>query len=213
MKNEKVHGYIRVSTQDQDLDNQKNAILRYANSHGIIVNTWRELKVSSRKKIGERQIDFLINEANEGDTIIITELTRIARSSLESLQIINDIIEKNITLIVISQNLKINKSNDIMTKVMVTMLSLFSEIERDFISQRTKQGLQKRKDAGIKLGRPKTADGRGKSKLDKHTEAIKEYLGKGMSYNAIGKIFEVGRSTMTHFCKKRGLEKAEIGIK
>ncbi|HEM7073863.1 TPA: recombinase family protein [Legionella pneumophila] len=153
-----IYGYVRVSTQEQNVDSQKNAISRYCIDQKIMVDEWIELEMSSRKSTVHRRIDELINKLSPGDIVISSELSRLGRSIKETLNTIETIIQdKQARLILIKQNLDLNpvaKSN-VANKVLITIFSMLAELERDFISERTKEGLRARVAKGIKLGKPR----------------------------------------------------------
>ena len=153
-----VYGYIRVSTIDQNLESQKNLISRFCMDHKLIVDTWIALEMSSQKTIKQRRIEELLNKLNADDVVIASELSRLGRSMKESLNTVETITEeKQARLILIKQNLDINplNRNDMTNKVLIMVFSMLAELERDFISERTKEGLKARKDKGIPLGKPK----------------------------------------------------------
>ena len=153
-----IFGYIRVSTTDQNLDGQKNLISRYCMDNKLIVDEWIELEVSSRKTLVQRRIEELLDKLSPNDTVIASELSRIGRSIKETLNTIESIVEqKKSRLILIKQNLDLNPHdrNNITNKVLITVFSMLAELERDFISERTKEGLRARAAMGIKLGKPK----------------------------------------------------------
>lgn len=201
MENQVV-GYARVSTQDQDLKNQRYEILSYASKNDIRITTWVEAKVSSRKSTKERLIDTLLEKLCNGDTLIVAELSRLGRSVGQIAIIANTIVESGVKLICIKEGMRLDGSPDIQTKVMLTMFSLFAEIERDLISERTKAGLAKARAEGRLLGRPK---GLGKSALDGKEDEIKELLRKGVSKSSIAKIYECSWPCVSHFVKSRRL--------
>lgn len=201
MENQIV-GYARVSTMEQDLKNQRYEILNYASKNDLQITSWVEAKVSSRKTTKERLIDTLLEKLKEGDTLIVAELSRLGRSVGQVAIIANTLIESGVKLICIKEGMKLDGSPDIQTKVMLTMFSLFAEIERDLISERTKSGLAKARAEGRLLGRPK---GLGKSTLDGKEEEIKELLRKGVSKASIAKIYEVSWPCVSHFVKSRRL--------
>lgn len=198
-----VIGYARVSTQEQDLKNQRYEILSYASKNDLRITSWVEAKVSSRKTTKERQIDSLLDNLREGDTLIVAELSRLGRSVGQIAIIANTLVQSGIKLICIKEGMKLDGSPDIQTKVMLTMFSLFAEIERDLISERTKSGLAKARAEGRLIGRPK---GLGKSALDGKEEEIKELLRKGVSKSSIAKIYTVSWPCVSHFVKTRNLK-------
>ena len=201
MENQVV-GYARVSTEDQELKNQRYEILSYADKNDFTVSSWVEIKVSSRKSTKVRMIDTLLEQLKNGDTLIVSELSRLGRSVGQISIIVNTLVKTGVQLICIKENIKLNGSPDIQSKVMVTMFSLFAEIERDLISERTKAGLARARAEGKLLGRPK---GLGKSRLDGKEEEIKELLKKRVSKASIAKIFEVSWPCVSHFIKTRKL--------
>jgi DNA invertase Pin-like site-specific DNA recombinase len=153
-----VYGYIRVSTIDQNLESQKNLISRYCMDHKLVIDKWIALEMSSRKTIKQRRIEELLNKLNPKDIVISSELSRLGRSMKETLNIIESITgEKQARLILIKQNLDLNPCdrNNMTNKVLVTIFSMLADLERNFISERTKEGLKARKDKGIQLGKPK----------------------------------------------------------
>jgi len=194
--------YTRVSTDAQDYKNQKFEILSYCNQKKWKVDKWIELEISSRRSTKERRIDELLAFLEPGDRLILSELSRIGRSTGEVIQLVNKITTQQVELIVIKQNLCINYKNggDIASKVIVTIFSLLAEMERDLISERTKVALSRAKAAGKKLGRPK---GAGKSKLDGKEGEIKGFLEKGVTRANIAKILGVAWGTMDNFIKRK----------
>jgi len=195
--------YLRVSTSQQDLKNQRFEILDYAQRYGLKVDDFIEVEVSSRKGTGERMIDHLLDRLSSGDSVIVSELSRIGRSTVEVLNIINRLTTIGVTLTAIKQNMTVSGNGDAQSKVMVTMFSLFAEMERDLISERTKRALQAKKAAGVKIGRPKGRTSA--SKLDKVHGQITELLEKKVGLSSIAKIFDVSRGTVYNFINSRGL--------
>ena len=133
-------GYIRVSTDKQNLDSQKNIISRYCVDHKINIDQWFELEMSSKKSTQQRKIDELIDQLQENDLIIVSELSRLGRSIKDVLDIIENITtSKRSRLIVIKQHLDLNPDNNNQTanKILITIFSMLAELERDFISERT----------------------------------------------------------------------------
>jgi DNA invertase Pin-like site-specific DNA recombinase len=152
-----IYGYVRVSTLDQSVDSQKNSISRYCVNQKLIVDEWIELEMSSRKST-VRRIDELLNKLSPSDIVITSELSRLGRSIKETLNTIEMITqEKQARLILIKQNLDLNPTikNNVANKVLITIFSMLAELERDFISERTKEGLRARVAKGIKLGKPR----------------------------------------------------------
>jgi DNA invertase Pin-like site-specific DNA recombinase len=196
-------GYVRVSTDHQNTENQKLAILEYSNAKHLKIDKWIESTASSRKSPKERKIDELVSQLKEGDTVIVAELSRLGRSVGQIAMLVDELLKKKIRVICLKENITLNGRADIQTKVMITMFSLFAEIERDLISERTKEGLSRARAEGKLLGRPKGS--LGKSKLDGKEREIKEYLTKGVTRANIAKIYEVSFPTLNNFIKSRRL--------
>lgn len=153
-----TYGYIRVSTGDQTNESQKNLICRYCMDTRMLVDEWIAIEKSSKKLTRERRIEELIQKIAPGDVVIVSELSRLGRSIREILHIIERIVkEKQCRIIMIKQNLDINpqNTNNMTNKVLLTVFSMLAELERDFISERTKEGLHTLKAKGITLGKPR----------------------------------------------------------
>lgn len=177
--------YIRASTDKQDLNNQKLEILEFARGADLKVAEFVEITVSSRKSSKQRRIDELLAKLSGGDTLLVTELSRLGRSTAEVIALVNELLQRNIRVIVIKQNLDMAQ-HDMSSKIIVTMFSLFAELERDLISLRTKEALAAKKAKGVKLGKPKGTIQA--SKFDKDRERIEELLRLGLSVRKIAKI-------------------------
>ena len=199
----KTVAYIRVSKNDQDVNHQKLAILEFAQKQRISIDHFISVQSSSRKSKKERKIDQLLGLLEKGDSLIVSELSRIGRSVGEIITTIDDLVRTNIGFIAVKEGIWLSEEADLQTKVMITMFSLFAEIERELISLRTKEALAAAKKSGKKLGRPRGS--LGQSKLDSKTDEIKKLLTLGVSKVSIAKITGVSRSTLTHFIQSRGL--------
>lgn len=198
----KTIAYVRVSTDDQDYRNQRFEILNYCDKEGLRVDKWLELEMSTQRSSKERRIDELMTELNPDDRLVVSELSRLGRSTGEVIQLVKQLATQKIEFIAIKQSLRINSQNDqnMTSKVMVTIFSLLAELERDLISQRTKMALARAKAAGKKLGRPK---GPGKSKLDGKKGEIQKLLDKGVTRANIAKILDVSWRTLDQFIKQK----------
>jgi len=183
--------YRRVSTGTQDGEGQRNSILEWCAANGVKVDRWENETVSSRKKRSERKVSKLIAELGKGDTIIVSELSRLARSMTELMSIVQDVREQGAELVVVQDGMKLTAGDDWQASAYLMAVSMGAEIERSMISTRTKAGLMARKAQGVKLGRPA-----GNSKLDKHEKTIKELQAKGVGKASIAKILGVSRSTL-----------------
>ena len=170
-------GYCRVSTNDQNNEKFEAAILKFCNEKNFGTVSFVAETVSGKKSWHDREIGDVIRQLGEGDRIITPELSRLGRSTLQVLEILSEARNRGIAIYSVKENLQLN-NNDIQSKVMATLLSLFAELESTFISQRTKEGLANAKRNGKKLGRP---SGRGRSKLDPFETTVKEMLTAGIS--------------------------------
>lgn len=199
----KTIAYLRVSTTKQDLGNQELEIRRYCQNRNLNVDHWYKLEMSSRRTSTERRVDELLRELVKGDILIVSELSRLGRSLGQVVQTVDSLMKEGIRFIAVKENIDINGKHDIASKVMVGMFSLFAEIERDLISERTKAGLARARAEGKLLGRPKGT--KGKSRLDGREEEIRGLLAKGVSKASIAKIMDVSAPTLHHFLKSRGI--------
>ena len=198
----KVIAYLRVSTGVQDLNNQKIELHDYARRNEIRIDEFLEIEISSRKSTKARKIDELLLKLNSGDLLLVSELSRLGRSVGQIIQIVDTLIKNEIKFIAVKENIKINGSQNLHTKTMITMFALFAEIERELISERTKQGLIAARKKGKLLGRPK---GSGKSKLDKFKPEIEALLQNGSSKTFIAKRYKTSETNLYRWMKKNGI--------
>ncbi|MGR6782582.1 recombinase family protein [Moritella viscosa] len=196
------YAYLRISTDSQDVDNQRHGILEYANSHNLTGLNFIEDTVSGKKKWKDRKLGELVDSLVKGDVIIFAEISRMARSTLQVLEILENCISRGISVHITKQNIVLDGS--LQAKIMATMLGLAAEIERDFISMRTKEALAARKAAGQRLGRP-----RGPAenlKLDKLRPDIEKYLRKDLSVRSIAKLIDQPVTTVHDYIKRYKLK-------
>lgn len=146
----KTIAYLRASTDKQDIQNQKFEILEYANRHDLRVNEWVAITISSRRTPKQRRIEELLDSLAGADTLIVTELSRLGRSTAEVIDLINQLMRRQVRLIVIKQNLDLNHGqHDMSAKIITTIFSLLAELERDLISLRTKEALAAKRANGV----------------------------------------------------------------
>lgn len=199
----KILAYIRTSTDKQELNNQKLSILEYAHKNNLQITEFIEICSSSKNTLKLRRIESVLEKLDAADTLIVTELSRLGRSTSEVIDIINQLLQKNIRIIILKQNLDISK-HDISSKVIVTLFALFSDLERDLISMRTKEALALKKAQGQKLGKPYGI--LQKSKFDKDRNKIIELLKLGLSRRKIAKFLGYNNHiSLTTYIKKRAL--------
>ncbi|OGV66921.1 MAG: invertase [Lentisphaerae bacterium RIFOXYA12_FULL_48_11] len=203
------YGYIRVSTamQKESADTQKFGILQLANEKKITINSWVIETVTGSTKASERQLGVLLGKLNKGDTLIVAEVSRLGRSLLDVMTTLNLCMTKGIFVFTVKE--KFELADNINSKVLAFAFGLAAEIERQMISQRTKESLQRLKSEGRILGRPKGS--KSASKLDGKEDAIKGFLEKGVSKASIAKILDVHPGTLDAFIKTRGLVSIENG--
>ena len=181
-----VYGYVRVSTIEQSAESQKNLISRFATERKMLIDKWIEVEMSSRKTADKRKITELLSQVIENDVVIVSELSRLGRSIQEVLQIIKSLMEeKKCRLILVKQNMDLNPLNvlDMSNKILITIFSMLAELERDFISFRTKEGLNALKAKGVKLGKPVGC--KQKTMYDKDKTRILELAKMGVPINKI----------------------------
>ena len=196
-----VIGYLRVSSSKQTLQHQKYELEQFTKRNNITINEWVEETISSRKPLNKRKLGQLLDELQEGDILIAAEISRLGRSLLEVMQILETCLNKNCQVWTIKENYKLG--NDIQSKVMAFAFGLAGEIERQLISQRTKASLDNIRATGKRLGRPFSAQSK-KLKLSKNTKKVKNLLDMGVSKYKIAQIMQVRRSTVARFVQRMG---------
>ena len=196
-----IYGYIRVSTNKQSYDAMEREISEYAKTNNIIIDEWIEETISSRKKLQNRKLGELLEKLKEGDILIATEISRLGRSLLEVMAILQTCLNKNCQVITIKENYHLG--NDIQSQVLAFAFGLSAQIERDLISQRTKSSLETLKAQGKKLGRKFGQESK-KLKLSKNTKRIRDLLNKGVSKNQIARIMGVQKMTLRRFLRRMG---------
>ena len=194
--------YLRVSTDKQDVDNQRHGILEYANARGLAQLQFVEDTASGRKKWRERQLGEMLRGMASGDTVIFAEVSRMARSTLQVLEILEYCTEKQLHVHIAKQNMIFDGS--MQSTITATVLGLAAQIEREFISLRTKEALAARKKDGMILGRPKGPAAR--TKLDDHRPQIQDLLNKKVSKRSIAKIVECSPSTLYDYINRHTLQ-------
>ena len=195
-----IYGYIRVSTDKQTTENQQFEIQNFTREKGLEIDHWIEETISATKKIEVRKFGKLLLTLQKGDTLIISELSRMGRNLMQIMKILHDCMEKDIMVYTVKERYELG--NNINSKVLAFAFGLSAEIERNLISQRTKEALARRKAEGQILGRPKGS----KSKVLKLTgkeEKIQQYLDKKISYSAIARLMGVNRMTVASFVREK----------
>ncbi len=191
-----IIGYIRVSSTKQTLEHQRFEIEQFAKKNKIKIDKWVEETISSRKPLNKRKLGELLDKLTPKDIIIACEISRLGRSLLEVMRILENCLNKNCQVWTIKENYRLG--NDIQSKVMAFAFGLSAEIERNLISQRTKSSLDSIKSSGRKLGRPFSAQSK-KLKLSRNTIKIKKLLDDGISKYQIARIMHVQPITLNRF--------------
>jgi DNA invertase Pin-like site-specific DNA recombinase len=195
----KIIGYLRVSTEYQDVENQKLGIYELANRNNLQPVEFIEETISGKISYRVRKLGSVITTLQKGDVLIVSELSRLGRSMLEILEILNEMKTRDVRVLTVKENHEIN-GREITSKVMTMVFGMLAELERDLISKRTKEALASRKSQGIRLGRP---PGAGKSKLDIHHDEIKKLFDKGVGITSLSKIFDCTAPTMSNYVRKK----------
>lgn len=195
-----IYTYYRVSTNDQDYKNQKLGIMNFCKYKNFKIDKeYIDNGISGCIDFHKRQLGSLIKKLKQGDIVICSEISRLGRKLLDIMEILKILMEKQVKLYTIKENYELG--DNIQSKVLAFAFGLSAEIERQLISQRTKEALARKKEEGMILGRPKG----GKNKIVKLSgkeEKIKDMLNKGYSYIKISKILKVHRMTVSRFVKR-----------
>ena len=193
-----IYGYIRVSSDKQTVENQRFEINNFCQREHLQINGWIEETISGTKNYDKRELGQLLKRIQKDDLIICAELSRLGRSLFMIMEILSLCMKKECRVWTIKDNYRLG--DDIQSKVLAFAFGLSAEIERNLISQRTKEALARKKSEGVVLGRPKgrkTAPE--KHKLHKKEYLISELLANGMSQRKIAKLFKVDRNTLSRF--------------
>ena len=199
----KTVAYLRASTAQQDRRSQRRAILEYARKHDFRIDDFIEATASGQAS-EKRRLDELMNVLQRGDRLVVSELFRLGRSLGQIVAILDAIATAGVAFVAMKENIHIEGQRDIQTKVMTTLFALFAEVERDLISERTREGLAKARASSRKLGRPKGS--LGVSRLDGKEDDIRRFLEQGVSKTTIAKLTGVSRTTLYSFMRTRGLK-------
>ena len=200
----KTIGYLRVSSADQDLKKNKSDILLLANQRQLGHVEFIEETCSGRVSWRKREIATIVEMLNNGDSLVVSELSRLGRSMLECIEILSVAMQRGIWVYSVKGDWHLD--NSIQSKIMAMAFSMAAEIERDLISQRTKEALRAKKAAGIPLGRPK---GPGKSKLDPFQPEIEALLANGATKTFIAERYSTTPANLTNWMKKHGVNRPQ----
>ena len=187
-----IYIYLRVSTSAQDTQNQLHGIRQYCQERGIEPDSVIEDTASGSVSWHNRKIGELLSVADKGDVLLVAEVSRLARSTLQVLEILKYASERQTSIVIVKNGLAFD--NSMQSKITATILGLAAEIERDFISMRTREALAKRKEAGKQLGRPRGAHAKS-YKLDEKRSEIERYQKLGINLKiSIGDVQLAGNT-------------------
>lgn len=195
-----IYGYIRVSTDKQTVENQRFEINQFCERNEFVVNKWIEESISGAKDVKDRKLGKLLKRMKKDDILVCSELSRLGRNLLMIMGILNECMNRDIQVWTIKDNYRLG--SDINSKVLAFAFGLSAEIERNLISQRTKEALARKRAEGVILGRPKGSKS-AKTKLTGQEKKITELLDKRVSYSAIARILGVHRLTVSSFVNQR----------
>ena len=197
-----VYGYIRVSSDKQTVENQRFEIEQFCLKENLVIDGWIEETISGTKNYDKRELGKLLKKIQKDDIIICSELSRLGRNLFMIMEILNICMNKDCRVWTIKDNYRLG--DDIQSKVLAFAFGLSAEIERNLISQRTKEALARKKAEGIILGRPKGSHS-SHVKLSGKENTIVDLLNQGVSQSQIARIFKVNRMTVAKFVRDNQL--------
>jgi len=193
-----IVAYLRISTNRQHLENQRDEIERFAERRGFVIDKVYNDIVSGKKHSKERKLGDILKRLKSGDTLIVTEISRLSRTLIDVMNIIHQCIEREITLHSTKEGYTFE--NNLNSKILGFAFGLVAEIERNLISARTKEALALRKANGMILGRPVGSAPKRKILVENHDELI-EMIGRGITYKKIGKKWGVSVCTIDRYLR------------
>ncbi|MEO6283226.1 MAG: master DNA invertase Mpi family serine-type recombinase [Dyadobacter sp.] len=197
-----IYAYIRVSTDKQTVENQRYEILKYSSKKRIHVDDWIEEVVSGSKRPEDRKLGSVLTGLKKDDILIVSELSRLGRNLMEVMSILHICMQKGSKVFAIKEGYELG--NNISSKVLAFAFSLSAEIERNLISQRTKEAMARMKSEGLKVGRPAGSLSK-QTKLTGKEDTIRELLDKKVGVSTIGRILGVNRLTVESYIRTRKL--------
>ncbi len=196
------YAYVRVSTDKQSIENQQFEILKFANQKTIHIHQWVEETINGTKSFHDRSLGQLVSTLTSSDTLIVTEVSRLGRSVMEVMSILNVLMNKKVKVISIKEGYELGDTLD--SKILAFAFSLSADIERKMISSRTKEALARKKQEGRTLGRPKGSLSK-ETKLTGKDQDIKALLQKRIPLSSIARIMGVHRLTVKSYIESRCL--------
>ena len=203
------YGYIRVSSDKQTVENQRFEINNFCIKESIHIDGWIEETISGTKNYNKRQLGKLLKRVQKDDLIICAELSRLGRSLFMIMEILNICMNKECRVWTIKDSYRLG--DDIQSKVLAFAFGLSAEIERNLISQRTKEALARKKADGVILGRPKGKSPIPNQKCEKNREWIREMISRGMPKSNIAKNLHIARGTLYRFLSNAATTSTSAG--
>ncbi len=200
-----IYGYIRVSSDKQTVENQRFEINNFCKAQSIAIDDWIEETISGTKNYNKRLLGRLLRKVNKGDIIICSELSRLGRNLFMIMEILNLCMSKECRVWTIKDNYRLG--DDIQSKVLAFAFGLSAEIERDLISQRTKEALARKKKEGVVLGHHRGFRCRLNPKCVKRQDWIIEQLRRGTQKKIIAKKLKISEQTLYRFLVYTGHHK------
>ena len=197
-----IYGYIRVSSDKQTVENQRFEISNFCEKNSLTIDVWVEETISGMTRVENRKLGKLLKKIKKGDVLICSELSRLGRNLLMIMGVLNECMNRNIQVWTIKDNYRLG--SDISSKVLAFAFGLSAEIERNLISQRTKEALARKKAEGVFIGRPKGSLSK-KVKLTGNEDKIRKYIKQGMSQREISLKLKVSKGTVNRFIKREKL--------
>jgi len=197
-----IYGYIRVSSDKQTVENQRFEISNFCEKNSLTIDVWVEETISGMTRVENRKLGKLLKKIKKGDVLICSELSRLGRNLLMIMGVLNECMNRNIQVWTIKDNYRLG--SDINSKVLAFAFGLSAEIERNLISQRTKEALARKKAEGVFIGRPKGSLSK-KVKLTGNEDKIRKYIKQGMSQREISLKLKVSKGTVNRFIKREKL--------
>ena len=198
-----VYGYLRVSTDKQDCDNQKIGVEALAEKLGLPIENWIvDDGVSGTKEPEKRKLGKLLRKIRTGDVIICSELSRLGRKLFMVISILEHCMKIGAKVLTVKDGYELG--DNVQSKVLAFAFGLVAELEREMISKRTKEALQRRKANGKAIGRLTGAKNK-RHVLDGKEQKIIELLKSGKRKSAIAKELKISSGTLYDFIKKQGL--------
>ena len=194
-----IYGYIRVSSDKQTVENQRFEINNFCSRQSMTIDGWIEETISGTKSYNKRELGKLLRRVRKDDLIICAELSRLGRNLFMIMEILNICMTKECMVWTIKDNYRLGE--DIQSKVLAFAFGLSAEIERNLISQRTKEALARKKAEGAKLGRVEGSRNH-QHKLDGCGDKIQRMLKRGISKAQISKKLKVHRCTLYRYLKQ-----------